>query len=1014
MLRKLMTAAIVTLALFAAWWLWVHPSEQALGEPEASTKSISAESAASVAEAQPTSPILIAPELRSSAPIAAADSPPARVPLARVLGRVVDAAHFPAQTASIELHIPGSVTLKANSGADGRFEIGIFGELPDPKRPALLVARDGAGAIARTLVWTGRWQRAEDSAAADALLRNTSDVGKMVLQPSCSIEVLVTDAGRPAIGAALALEIDLGLHTEVARLNTDALGRACAELLPAGLLRIRAALGDRVARKNVFLPADAETQLELEPAASYDVEVVEAGTNTPIAGASIRVIESIAIPAAFGLDAMSSSEVWTVAELHRETVQTDASGRARVAQLELGGRYELGVEAQGYVALPDPQAFPPRGFKLTDPGRAARVELKPTPARKFRWPIIAGELPVPAEGTPLEVINEFAAPWQGTVATASDRGRVEAGELIVEHLSGGRMINRTYLAKTPDGALALLRAGDFSESKLSAPASMGILGEPISFRRPRKLEVLLRNSRGEPMAEASVSVRKDGCPAMREPVWTNAEGRATFEGLHGGVVTVSAVAPGATGQGESIGDVDLEQGDGRLEATLPGSFLARIVLRIDGVPRLPAIFRTNPRAIEEFPERGELLLKVPAAPAGNSSSVLVESEGFLSAHGELRAPTDAAEALLELDLVRAGELFVDVRWAGNQRIELCVQHFDEQTGEWGKDEASRWFAPLNTANGPGGSFRFAEMPSGRWRAIELKSGSLSNEAELTSLTLHARVELSLGVEQSVSGHVEVPAGESPSSVVILVDGFDSSEFGPKSWPGEQPPRGGRVDSSGNFKLRIPGDRDVTLRPWHPWLVPAEDSAITTRVGISNVVLELVAGRELRIPAAAAVQQGARKLRIAAFAKDVGIGVPIWIHAPIVDGVARTSGIASGRWTLWIDTLTNCAPLTLADVEVGAGVTTLAPLALSPGSSLRVRLRVPPGGTAPRTFVDAKSRGEPNFRRSFTSNGESVVVLAGLSAGRYSVRIGHMTALASLKDFEIEVDGMHDVELGYPP
>jgi hypothetical protein len=204
-----------------------------------------------------------------------------------------------------------------------------------------------------------------------------------------------------------------------------------------------------------------------------------------------------------------------------------------------------------------------------------------------------------------------------------------------------------------------------------------------------------------------------------------------------------------------------------------------------------------------------------------------------------------------------------------------------------------------------------------------------------------------------------------------------------------------------------------VRPWHPWLAPAEGGVLETRAGLDGAVLKLAPGRELRIPAEEAARAGSKSLRIAAYSGEIGESAPLWVYAPIVDGVARTADLAPGRWSLWIDAGERFAPVSLRDVNVGKGVTTLAPLELVAGSSIRVRIRTEGDEAPPRVFVVATSLSEPKFWRDLNSNGEREVVLPGLSAGRYSLDVSLISTDRGREPREIELDGENELVVEFP-
>lgn len=90
---------------------------------------------------------------------------------------------------------------------------------------------------------------------------------------------------------------------------------------------------------------------------------------------------------------------------------------------------------------------------------------------------------------------------------------------------------------------------------------------------------------------------------------------------------------------------------------------------------------------------------------------------------------------------------------------------------------------------------------------------------------------------------------------------------------------------------------------------------------------------------------------------------------------------------------------------------LGDLPMEPGSTLRIRVLVREPFAAPRIHVWAQRLDEPRYYRGVNSDGEEVVLVPGLLAGRYRVTGGATMAFGSgrMLNEEIEVDGATDAE-----
>ncbi len=984
MVRGWVSAFIVVALLVAAFALWrmQPPARGGFDRSAEETVRPAAESAPAQAEVQiedlsPAERIALDP---ASTPSASAMN----VPTHLVRGRVVDDRRFPVAGARVELCIPGVESPAVTSGSDGRFELEAAIAEP-PGETGCVRAHDGAGRAGLTHLWVLPLAKEGEQVEVEA--------GAVVLLEACSLRVRVLDGSAPSPGARIRIAVDHA-RTFAGEAQADSAGVVVLDALSRGVVHLDASSKGKAGHVRAFVPEETETVVELTPLRTVEVLVVDKKSGVGVAGAKLEVWCQFPVPMALPDEepplGIGSQEYWFVRPLQSLACTTDAQGQAVVDGLAPSGRFELHVRARG---CPPDQAIPIPGPSLDETVQTLRVELERA-TRTVRWPVIAGEVGVPPDGSAIELRHAPGMFGREEEPEPPPPGRMENATLVVEDIAG-----RSFIAETPDGAVAGLWVDEDSE-----------IGRETSFRRPRTIEVFIHDAAGEAVAGAVAIARNQGNNDLCAEVATDAGGRAVLRSLFGALAEVYVGAPGERPQ-QAAGSVDLALGDGRVEATLPATMSGRLRLIIDGRAELPARFQVGgARVVEEFPDRGELSLSFSAAKSGGAMKLWVRAPGFLPAGAEFVLPADGSEAFAQIELVRGAVLVARVAQSPGDRASIVPERFDE-TSQAFAPERKLGFQGFNYPNGPDGSFVFSGLSPGRWRVVDEQSGLASTQAEFFPGDREARVELDLRSLTWVSGRVDVPDPAELARVVVLVEGTDATPPLRQWLPGQEPPQG-TYTRDGGFRVPVPGDRTVKIVPWHPWLVPAVDGGtIDVREGREGVVLRLVQGDEVRLPVPQlGASSRARSLRVGRYSGDAS-GEPIeWRNAPIVDGVARFA-TPRGTWTLWIDAGEDFAPLVLRNIAV-EGVTELAPAALERGSTIRVRLFVDPGMAAPRIYVSAFHLGAPAYHRARNSRGESEVVLAGLGPGRFRVSASATMGRQTIPERELDLDGRSEISLDF--
>ncbi|MCB9916201.1 MAG: Ig-like domain-containing protein, partial [Planctomycetes bacterium] len=639
------------------------------------------------------------------------------------------------------------------------------------------------------------------------------------------------------------------------------------------------------------------------------------------------------------------------------------------------------------------------GARLEPGAPEVRVELDGRGARTVRWPVVAGEVPPPADGTTIELRHRPGSFFL-EAPPLPPPGRMEGATLVVDGVTG----YGSYIAQAPDGALARLWCEQDAE-----------LGPEVAFRAPRRVVVDVRDEAGAPLAGCPVSARNQGNNELAPPATTDASGRATFDGLYGELCDLTIHGPAGGARYEAAQrSVDLEVGGAEFEVVLRRlrEGTGRLALLVDGAPRLPARFRVNgAEVVEERPELGELVLRAALPDGGAPVPVYVTAPGFAGAGAELALAERGDPPLSSVHLVRTAVLIARVGLPREGYVDLTPQRYDEAQGTWGQAPELRLHNGLSFPNGPGDTFHFQGVPPGRWRVRDERTGLASTETVLVPGQASATVELELGDLEWITGRVEGVDEADLERVRVLVQRGEPAAA--SAWlPGADPPDGATL-RLGTFRVQVHADEEVTLVAWHPWLAPAPDGGyVTLRGGAEDVVLRLVVGDELRLPAPelAGWQFKPRLARYPAGAAPTGEPLE-WHHAPVVDGVLRCA-LPRGTWALWLDPGADYAPLVLRDVAID-GVTTLPPAALTAGTTLRIRLATEEGDP-PRIYAFANALDAPRYTRQMNSDGEAVAELPGLGPGRFDVKLGNIMAAGEGEVREVTADGVADVELEYAP
>jgi len=920
--------------------------------------------------------------------------------LASVVGRVVDDRRRPVAGARVRLVHPIGASFEARTGADGSFRIDAVPRDEERWLRLGIVAFDGKGGAAAdpldlesrsSLERPETWLWGSDPSGP-------RDVGTIALGPGHPLEILAIEGSAPAAGAAL--RVEWGFERILCALDaTGADGRFTIPSLPAGVVFVEGRLEGRIGRaEGKCAPGAPAITLALEPVRAVGVLVRDKSSGAPIPVASVRVEEMRRIK----MEYVVGDFVWSSVPLDLAVPPTDEFGRTRIVGLPRGSGFEAIARKDGFLGAESRswREGDEARIRIPDDADEVVVELVPLVAREVRIPIVAGEVPVPPEGT-LLAIRERQGAAIVLPEARPDEGRIEGGAIVIEGVPPGYF-----------HALAETSALEVAPIFVAADA---VEGKETSFRPARSVEVHVVYPGGEPAEGANVTVHNQGNNLVGSPVRTDAAGHGRVEALHADLVDVYITHPADSRCRITAGSADLSKGDAFFEATLPREAHLRVQVFVDGEPRLPG--RLDVRATpleatvqEEEPEEGLLSVRVWIQKDTSEVTLYLLGAGFLPANETVPVERLASDEPIRIDLERAGAIVADVAGREGRRVELAVEEWKKSDDTW----APSGYFRLNYPNDVDERFRFEPLAAGRYRVVDRQSGLASDGAWLDPATSpEARVFLDLRATRTLKGRVEAPPGTDFTLVRVVVEG-EEIESREDDWgfvPGMA--EGHRVRNGGVFSIDIPTDRPVTLVPWHPYLVPAAEggAAVVSDAGGDEIVLRLAAGNEVSFP----VPKGAGRdwqqtgIRIALF-RGAASGTPAAeFFAPIEDGIARFGGFEPGTWTLWIDPRSEYAPVTLEGIELHAGAQELSSIEFRKGSSIRVRVLVPEGTNAPRILLGGRPEGDgPLYQRYLNSNGESEVVLPGFGPGTFRVWYRSMNEAGEMHDEIVALDGEHDL------
>lgn len=678
---------------------------------------------------------------------------------------------------------------------------------------------------------------------------------------------------------------------------------------------------------------------------------------------------------------------------------TDAMGMALLRGLNRADK--LALEVVGPGEAPQAEDRGPSWRKRHPvPADVDEMLVEIDPPRRVSWLIEPGDVPPPPDGT---VIPLRAQP--GTVVTPPAEGVMRGGRLCTEGWPPMAAIGE---ALGPEGTVA----------RLFCPLNTDE-GTPTKFLRGCNITVVVRQPDGAPAVGVNVGIYNQGNNVMARAA-TDAEGVAKLGMLQGQLAELYVSGASEYERRELIGTVDLRKGDLRIEHTLMGRRRFELRVTVDGKPMLPAgrqiAIGAGGAAMEDVTDdasQGLVSGLLPLRPGTRKVGAWCGAPGYLRETVSIDVPEGDEPIRHTFALRRGGELRVREIGTPPDRFDLILER--QESDGWQLRDGKNMF-PRAARKPAEGGFVFEGLESGTYRMRG--DGVVFGPAAVTDRG-GGEIVLDYTRIAAIAGRVETPEGVRPYEATLLleVDGLESDTLN-LAWG--QPRRPAK---DGTFRILVPGDRKARLSVRHARLAPdPKRGSVETVGGIEGVVLALVPGPSFRfrIPQYFA-KYGERFEKYPTWQRphvevrlyrDEPVGQPEFtVNALAEDREWKGGGFTPGTYTLWLD-VPEALPVVRRGVKL-EGDTDLGDLPMEPGSTLRIRVLVKEPFAAPRIHVWASRVGEPRYYRGVNSNGEEVVPVPGLAAGRYRVTGGVTMAMGGgvgqMLNEEIELDGTTDVE-----
>ena len=623
------------------------------------------------------------------------------------------------------------------------------------------------------------------------------------------------------------------------------------------------------------------------------------------------------------------------------------------------GRAELRGLAADEVAALRVAAPMHRGAHAVLPVATIALESK---QRTVSWPI-EGAWPIEGDAPP--------------AATAVELVRPHGGERTPARIEGGLLVAGPLVDSDWPEHWALLPDGRFARIEAEAGRTQGA---PIAFGEPVRVAVTIRDDRGQPVARVRLALADAATGTRlfeRHETWTDADGEALLP-VYAGDTVALLLRDRTRTHWRTLRTFDPTLRDSRVEVRLPRAQTIRIEMG-ELAEQDWALYAGRERVDPVREADGSFILLWRHWDDAETIDLHLLARGFEPMTQTFERTTART---WRVHARRASSLTVRVRHADASRS-CRLALVDAATGTIVRRGAGRYLLDL----GPDGVVRDVTLPAGRYLLLDLRSGKRSDpfiahrgggQVELDFDLTHA-----YPLPPSVTGRIVAPLGfDFDSTPLVALPGGIVA-----------------VGSDGSFSLPWVGPVDLQVAGQR---IVVADSALPVRIDLLPIA-------RVRCELPHAPTSGGTAPRVVATDAE---GRSFVVEAHAVDGQFRFEGLAPGRWTLFFD-LPGYAPAVRGDVLLEAGDNDLEKLALTRGSSLRLRVETRTGALPPALVVSAQAEAAPRYQRSISTQGEATFELAGLGAGRFRVTAWDRYTGLRVFTTSVECDGGSAREIAIP-
>lgn len=891
-------------------------------------------------------------------------TPPGERPTGLLLRmQLVDPAARVLPAASGEVRADGVVVDRQQSGADGRIELRLPAFNSVARAVHVHLSKGRLHAYRRVWIHT--------------VGEKPLDLGTVVLEPGNDLRVRATIDGVAAANARVAVRVKVdGLEVMPPSMaQTDAEGRTRFAGLPKGLVTVYGhAEGRGRGVVTSELPRDEELELVIPANRVVTVRVVQAEDKAPIPGAEVFITDVHSPPWPNGR---------TLPPM--PVVRTGADGTVEVPGCP-SGHLRVRATAEG-------RALPSNGIDFEDvrlppEGREATLALHVP--RTVRLPIQESESGgPPTVGAVVRV--ERSQPMAGLQA-AEIRGRIEEGFLVLEGVRPGFDVGRVT---TSEGYWADWQA-----------MPSGGKAKPVVFRRLKDLEIRMRWSDGEPIANTSFQIGTS-FRAERRDVVSDASGHIEVEGL-------AVASAWLTWRRQLIKRFDLTSPSAPFEVELQRPRRVELSLRVHGKPHVPADVRisvpppmaqigarlhpVSDTAIQLDRESGRILFDWLPATADEVLRIQAQAS-------DLPAVTITADRdedgvyRATIDLVSTTQVRLRVQRPEGLSYRVGVEQWDEQRSRW--SYAHQQKAVKAGLQGREGVHTFEGLLPGRYRIKEMSSGWQSEPIDVRAGGDPVEVQLDLRSFRTVKGQLHAPEGMLANMPALYVARLD----------GDSKPSRVPLYRTGAFKLTAQQGERLRFTLEHPQLTLLAPETVY-RVGESPIELRAGMGPVARFRLApGTLDPLPTRVRILLLraGESMAKGTPASLQAK--GGVFECHAPEPGRYDLLIQVRSH-VPRWLRGIEFQAEGVDLGTLAFERGTKVELHLEARTGSLPPGLIVSATRQGLPSYHQSMSvrpSGPKAQGVLDGIGQGRFTLTIRSL-GRGTKQELEFESDGKTPIKL----